>query len=247
MTPSTFLLLVGAGVGAGVVGYLTGMASLVSFPAMLAAGLSPVAANVSQTIGLVGIGAGAAARSTSTLLAGGRRDLLLQLALSALGGLLGGGLLLAGGEGSFEAVVPWLVLVASVLVLLSPRLRAAQGGRTAPRWVYLAGVLAMSTYGGYFGAGAGTIYLAVALLASTETFARSMILKSVLLAVTNLVASVLFALSGVVHWWAAVALGLGCVAGGHLGAALQDHVPEPTIRRAVAVAGVGLAWWLAHR
>ena len=246
MELTTFALLVLAGVATGFVGYLTGMASLVSYPAMLAAGLSPVAANVSQTLGLIGIGAGAATRAMPTLLAGGRRDLLLQLGLAALGGGIGAAVLLVGGEGSFQLVVPWLILLASLMVLVSPRLRRLQGDRSAPRWVYLAGVLAVSTYGGYFGAGAGTIYLALALLASSDAFKRSMILKSVLLAATNIVAAVLFIAFGPVSWWAALALGLGCLLGGNLGPAAQQLIPERVMRWLVAVAGVGLAAWLAR-
>lgn len=247
MDPVVFLLLVVAGVGAGVVGYLTGMASLVSFPAMLAAGLSPVAANVSQTLGLVGIGAGAAARGASTLRMGTRGDLTRQLVVAAVGGAIGAALLLQAGESAFEAVVPWLILLSSVLVLVSPRLRALVPDRVTPTWVHLLGLLGVSVYGGYFGAGAGTLFLAVSLLTSAESFGRAMILKSVFLAVANLVASVAFVLFGPVDWWAALALGLGCVLGGRLGVATQERVPEWLIRWVVAVAGVGLAVWFVVR
>lgn len=245
MTLLTFAALVAAGIGAGVVGFLTGMASLVSYPAMLAAGLSPVAANVSQTLGLVGIGAGAAVRGFPRLMAGSRRDLAVQLVIAAVGGLTGGWVLLAAGESSFEAVVPWLVLIASLLVLVSPRLKAMQGGRTVPRGAYYVALLLVSAYGGYFGAGAGTIYIAVAVLMTSDVFARSMVLKSVLLGVTNLVASVLFIAFGPVNWWAAVALGIGCLVGGHVGAAVQEHVSDTVIRWVVVVAGIFLAFWLA--
>lgn len=245
MSLLSFVGLLLAGVGAGLVGFLTGMASLVSYPAMLAAGLSPVAANVSQTLGLVGIGAGAAVRGFPRLMEGSRRDLSVQLGIAAVGGAVGGGVLLAAGESSFEAIVPWLVLIASLLVLVSPRLKSMQHGRVVPRWAYYLGLLVVSVYGGYFGAGAGTIYLAIAVLLTSDAFARSMVLKSVLLAVTNLVASILFILLGPVHWWAAIALGIGCVAGGHLGAAVQEHVSDKVIRSIVVVAGIGLAAWLA--
>lgn len=245
MTLLSFVLLVLAGVGAGAVGYLTGMASLVSYPAMLAAGLPPVAANVSQTLGLIGIGAGAAVRQAPVLMERGRRDLAVQLVLAGIGGGIGATVLLVGGEGAFRLVVPWLIMLASVMVLVSPRLKTMQGSRVAPRWAYLASVLVVSAYGGYFGAGAGTIYLAVALLVGPDGFGRTMLLKSVLLGVTNLVAAVIFALVAPVHWLAALALGVGCVAGGHLGASVQEHVSERVIRVVVAVAGIGLALWLA--
>lgn len=236
-----------AGIGAGLVGYLTGMASLISYPAMLAAGLSPVAANITQTIGLVGVGAGAAARTVPVLLENGRRDITVQLAIAGVGGLVGGGLLLTAGERTFTALVPWLIAVASLGVVLGPRLRQLQGERRAPRAAYLFGLALVSVYGGYFGAGSGTIYLALAILTTSQTFARSMLVKSVLLGASNLTASVLFIVSGLVHWGAALALGLGCLLGGHLGPKTARLIPEARLRAVVALCGLGLTWWLAVR
>lgn len=233
-----------AGIGTGVVGYLTGMASLISFPAMIAAGLTPLAANVSQTLGLVGIGVGAAFKSTPALVAHGRRDLAIQLGLAAVGGGVGATLLLLGGEETFALVVPWLILLASATVLFSPQIKTMQGERQAPAWAYFAGLLAISTYGGYFGAGAGTIYLALSIIATSQPFVRSVLLKSVFLAASNLTASFLFIALGPVSWAAALALGAGCVLGGHLGPAIAHALPESAIRWMVAIGGVVLATWL---
>lgn len=239
--------LVLAGVATGLVGYLTGLASLVSYPAMLAAGLPPVAANVSQTLGLVGVGAGAALRTTPVLLEQGRRDFAVQFGLSAACGIVGAATLLIAGERSFVAIVPWLIALASVAVLAAPRVRAMRGGRHTPRWVYYSGIVPVSTYAGYFGAGAGTIYLALATLTTREAFGRSILMKSVLLSAANLTASVVFILFGPVDWPAAIALGLGCLVGGHLGPKAQGLVPEHVLRLVVAACGFGLAWWLAVR
>lgn len=240
-------VLVVAGVATGLVGYLTGLASLVSYPALLGVGLTPVAANVTNTLALVAIGAGATLRSFTTLLERGRRHLAWQVAISALGGALGGGILLVGGEGSFRQIVPWLIALSSVMLLLSPRVkRMREAGIAAPAWVYPVGLLAISVYGGYFGAGAGTIYLALALMATDEPFGRAMILKSVLLAVTNFVASLLFIAYGPVDWLAAVALGVGCLAGGNLGPLVQRYLPEGLMRWVIALAGLGLALWLSR-
>lgn len=243
MTATTFLLLVLAGVGSGLVGYLTGLASLVSYPALLSAGLSPVAANVSNTLGLVGVGLGSSARAGATLRERGPGHLGVQAVVAAVGGLVGGLLLLRGGEGTFERIVPALILVASVLVLLSPRLARLRGDRESAV-AYAVGLFAVSIYGGYFGAGAGTLFLALALTATSETFGRAMVLKSVLLMITNLVAAVLFMVAGPVNWWAAIALGIGAVVGGNLGPAVQRLLPERVLRWVVALSGTFLAGWL---
>lgn len=247
MEPITFALLVVAGVGTGVIGYLTGLASLVSYPALLAAGLSPVTANVSNTLGLVGIGIGTTARAGRQF-RGERARLVPQLAVAAIGGLLGALALLFGGEGTFEAIVPWLIILGSVALLAQPRLALLRGDAdNLP--LYLIALFAICLYGGYFGAGAGVIYLAVTLIATAEPFGRAMVLKSILLGVTNLVAALAFIVSAVffggpANWWAALALGLGCIVGGWLGPRIQDFLPEQGLRIFVALCGFGLAAWL---
>lgn len=244
MSLPTFLLLVLAGVGTGVVGYLTGLASLVSYPALLAAGLSPVTANVSNTIALVGIGAGTTVRRAADLADEGRTSLTPQLVLSGVGGVAGGGLLLAGGDSAFAAIVPWLVALSSVWLLLTPRIRRMRGGRD-DQVAYLVGLALIGVYAGYFGAGAGVVYLAVALSLTAYTFDRAMIVKSVTIAVANAAASLLFIARGAVDWPAAIALGIGCLVGGNLAPILQRRIPAEPMRWVVALAGFGLAIWLA--
>lgn len=247
MEPVTFALLLLAGVGTGVVGYLTGLASLVSYPALLAAGLSPVTANVSNTIGLVGIGVGSTARAGKQFRGDGKL-LIKQLAVAAIGGLAGAILLLVGGESAFEAIVPWLILLGSAALLAGPRLQKLRGEREQAG-VYLAALFLICVYGGYFGAGAGVIYLAVTLIATSEPFYRAMVLKSLLLGVTNLVAAIAFIVASFVfgtpiNWLAALALGVGCVFGGWLGPRIQEFLPQAGLRIFVALCGVGLAAWL---
>lgn len=243
MPLGTLLLIVLAGVGTGIVGYLTGLASLVSYPVLLAAGLSPVAANVSNTLGLVGVGVGSTARAVRTVTGGSGRVLAAQLAIAAIGGGLGATVLLVAGESSFKAVVPWLILLASVLLLLSPSISRMRGGAPNPV-VYWIGLFLVCCYGGYFGAGAGVMYLALTLIASSELFTRAMVIKSLLLGVSNLVASLIFIGFGPVNWAAAIALGLGCVVGGNFGPVIQRLIPETVLRVVVAAGGFFLALWL---
>ncbi|QGF25107.1 TSUP family transporter [Raineyella fluvialis] len=239
----TLALIALAGVGTGIVGYLTGLASLVSYPVLLAAGLSPVAANVSNTLGLVGVGVGSTARAMRTVTGGSRRTLAAQLAVSAVGGGLGGTLLLVAGESSFTAIVPWLIVLASVLLLLSPRISRMRGEDPNPV-LYWVGLFLVCCYGGYFGAGAGVMYLALTLIATSELFTRAMVVKSLLLGVSNLVASVIFIAYGPVNWAAAIALGLGCLVGGNVGPVIQRLIPEQVLRAVVAGGGFFLAAWL---
>lgn len=243
MPADVLLLLVLAGLGTGLVGYLTGLASLVSYPALLAAGLPPIAANVTNTVSLVAIGLGSTAKATGVLLAGDRRDLGWQSAVALAGGGGGAVLLLAGGEDAFTVVVPWLILLASVTVLLSPYLRSLAGGRQRPL-LYLAALFVICVYGGYFGAGAGVLYLAITLIGTPEGLGRAMVLKSFLLGLSNLVSAVIFVLVAPVSWPAAVALGVGCFAGGVLGPVVQRWLPDTLLRWVVAVAGAALAGWL---
>lgn len=237
-------LVLVAGVGTGIVGYLTGLASLVSYPVLLAAGLSPVSANVTNTLGLVGVGVGSTARAMRTITGGAsRRTLTWQVIVAAVGGGLGAAVLLVAGESSFEAIVPWLVLLASVLLLLSPRISRMRTSEPNPI-AYWVGLFLVCCYGGYFGAGAGVMYLALTLIASSELFTRAMVIKSLLLGVSNLVASLVFIGFGPVNWAAAIALGLGCVLGGNLGPVIQRLFREDVLRAVVAAAGLFLAIWL---
>lgn len=232
-----------AGVGTGIVGYLTGLASLVSYPVLLAAGLSPVAANVTNTLGLVGVGVGSTARAMRTVTGGSRATLVGQLVVAAVGGGLGATVLLMAGESSFEAVVPWLVVLASVLLLLSPRISRLRTGAAHPLGYWI-GLFLVCCYGGYFGAGAGVMYLALAVIATSELFTRAMVIKSLLLGVSNLIASLIFIGYGPVDWAAAVALGIGCIVGGNVGPVIQRLIPEQVLRGIVAAGGFFLAGWL---
>lgn len=246
MTLLDFGLLVVAGFFAGLVGFVTGLASLVSYPALLAAGLPPVAANVTNTVGLVAAGIGATANASSELAKDGKQ-LVRFAAYSAIGGLVGALVLLWAPAGSFEIVVPFLVAFAAVALLVQPRLRLLAGGRgaggTAQRF-YPVGLFFVAIYGGYFGAGAGVIFLALALVCTSNSMWRASILKSFFLGVANLVAAVIFAFSGEVNWLAALALGIGAFVGGYSGPPVVKVIPPTVLRIGVGLCGLGLAAWL---
>ena len=237
-------LLVVAGFGAGLIGYVTGMASIVSYPALLAVGLSPVAANVTNTVALVAVGVGSMGQSGRVLLDGGRRRLYGGVAASLLGGTIGAVVLLVTPPDSFKVVVPYLVALASVALLAQPRLRGLASKHVDKPWIWFLGLGIISIYGGYFGAGAGIVLLALALVVTSEPLWRATLLKSLFLGVANLVAAVIFALTGPVHWTAAMAMTIGCLAGGWCGPPLVKRLPANPLRIAVGIGGLGLALWL---
>jgi uncharacterized membrane protein YfcA len=239
-------LLAGAGVLAGTFGSVGGLASLVSYPALLLAGLPPTAANVTNTVGLVSTTLGAAGGSRPELAGQGRLIGRLS-AVSVCGGAAGATLLLTTPAGVFEKVVPWLIAGASIALLLGPRLRRAAGahpaGRAGPATSIA--VFLVAVYSGYFGAAAGVMMLAVLSAATQQSLSRANAAKNLIVGASNAVAAVIFALIGPVHWVAALALAAGSLAGGWLGPAVVRRVPAGPLRVVIAVAGLGLAVKLA--
>ncbi len=246
MTPADLVLLVGAGFAAGLVGYVTGLASIISYPALLLVGLTPLAANVTNTVALVAVGVGSFAKSGRELVDHVGRRALATSSLSALaGGVVGAVLLLVAPDTVFALIVPYLVALASIALLVQPRLRVWITSDADRPVVWLIGVFVVSVYGGYFGAGAGVAFVALAMLVTSLPLPRAMIYKSALLGVANAVAAVGFIVFGPVQWAAAVAMGIGCLAGGWAGPPVVDRLPVTPLRITIGVAGLGLAVWLA--
>ncbi|MFW3172769.1 sulfite exporter TauE/SafE family protein [Geodermatophilus sp. CPCC 206100] len=250
MSPWEFGFLVLAGVGAGLTGSIAGLASLVSYPALLATGLPPVTANVTNTVSLVLNSVGSVSASGPELRGQGRR--LLRLAAGAvLGGAAGAALLLLTPSDAFERIVPWLIAGASVALLLQrpPRELAAEGARAHPDhrdpWWLPLGTFAVAVYGGYFGAAAGVMMLAMFLLSTGEGLPRGNALKNVVLGIANAVAAVGFLVLAPVAWSAALPLALGLFVGGRIGPGVVRRAPQTVLRRLIAVAGLGLAVHLA--
>ncbi len=237
-----FLFLVVAGFFSGLVGFVTGLASIVSYPALLSVGLSPVSANMTNTVALVAVGVGALANSSREVADTGPKLVRWSL-YSAAGGIIGALILWLAPEGSFESVVPAMVAFAALALLLQPKIRELSGGGERPG-IYSAALFAVAVYGGYFGAGAGVIFLAATLILTSETVWRATILKSFFLGIANLVAALIFAFSGQVHWIAALAMASGALVGGWCGPPVVKKIPPSVLRVAVAIAGFALALWL---
>jgi hypothetical protein len=160
--PGVLLLLVLAGVGAGLTGATAGLASLVSYPALLAAGLPPVAANMTNTVAMLGTTVGAAGGARPEL-AGQRARIVPLCVVTTVGGAVGGLVLLLTPSDAFTVIVPWLIGGASVVLMAGPRLRGLAEGADHHGLSPATGTaaFAIGIYGGYFGAAAGVLMLAL--------------------------------------------------------------------------------------
>jgi len=234
--------LCGAGVVGGAVGSAGAITSLFTYPALLAVGIGPLPANVTNSIALIASFPGSALGSRPELRGQGAR--LRRLApLTVVGAMGGMALLLSTPEGAFGRLVPYLLVLAALLLLAQPRISTWRETQTGQRMHYLLPValLLVGVYDGYFGAGSGVMTLAVMLLLEEQHVARANAFKNVILGVADVCAGVGYAIFGPVHWWAALALGGGALVGSSFGPAVARRVPGNVLRIAAALAGIGLA------
>jgi uncharacterized membrane protein YfcA len=239
------IALIGVGVLAGIVSTVASLASVVSYPALLALGLPPLAANVTNTVALLFTGAGATVGSRPELAGQWRRVRRLGL-ITALGGAAGAALLLATPAQTFEDVAPFLIGGASLVLLLQPgperRPRLAEGEHSKPLLVAL---FCVAVYVGYFGAAGGILLLAVLTAMLNESMARTNAVKNVASGLANAVAAVGFALFGPVRWAFVVPLAAGFLIGGWTGPSLVRRLPGRPLRIFIALCGLALAVKLA--
>jgi uncharacterized membrane protein YfcA len=237
--------VVAAGMAAGGVNAVIGSGSLITFPTLLAVGLPPVVANVSNNIGLVPGTVSSVVGYRRELRGQGRRARTLGVA-SALGGVTGATLLLTLPSDVFDAVVPILVLAACGLMVAQPRVSAWVADRrpddardigVAP----LAIGFGAGIYGGYFGAAQGVILLSMLAVFVPDELRRSNALKNVLAGTVNTVAALIFIVFADVDWRAVALVAAGAVVGGALGAKVGRRVPPAVLRAAVVVLGIGVA------
>ena len=238
-------LLIVAGVLGGLTGSIAGLASVATYPALLAVGLPPVTANVTNTVALVFNGIGSVLGSRPEL--DGQRAWLKRIVPVAIaGGLTGAALLLCTPAEGFEKTVP-LLLGASAVTIVLPRgnsdgpVAARRRRRTAMVLFEATAIFLITIYGGYFGAAAGVLLLALLLRAGGSTLAHANAGKNVILGVANAVAAVAFTFLAPVQWLAVIPLGIGCLLGSRLGPVLVRRAPATPLRLAIGAAGAALA------
>lgn len=235
--------LLGVGAAAGIVSTVASLASVVSYPALLAFGLPPLSANMTNTVALLFTAAGAAAGSRPELAGQGSRVARLS-AVTAAGGAAGAALLLLTPAEAFPRVAPALIGAASLLLLRppSPVPPPEAGPPRARRPVLLAGVFGVAVYTGYFGAAGGVLMLAVLIpLLTAQPLARANAVKNVIGGFANGVAAVGFAIFGQVDWAVVGPLAAGFLIGGWVGPALVRRLPATPLRVAIGLAGLAVA------
>lgn len=234
-------LLAGAGVLAGTVGAAGGITTLVSYPALLAVGIPPLSANVTNAVSLSASFVGSSLGSRVEL-RGRARSWGRWVPAVVAGCVVGVVLLLETPSVVFAVVVPYLLVLAAAALVFQPVLVR----RRAHLPVALVGVamFVVGIYVGYFGAGSGVMVLALLLVVLDETIATTNAFKNIMLGAADVVAAVAFLLFGPVRVAAAIALGVGLLVGSFLGPSITRRAPEAPFRWVVAAMGVGLAVWL---
>lgn len=244
-------LLATAGAVAGGINAIAGGGSLISFPALIAAGYPDLTANVTNTVALWPGYVGGVAGYRSEL-AGQRRRAITFGATSTAGGVAGCLLLLMTPARVFAVMVPVLIAVASLLLALQPWLkrrvaaseRISAGGH---RLMLHAGLLVGGVYGAYFGAGLGVLLLGILGIFVSEHLQRLNAVRAVLSLVINTVALVGFGLFGPVHWDVVAVMAVASLAGGFGGARIARRLSPVVLRAVVVTFGFSVAVTLALR
>ena len=239
MTPLDGLLVAGAGLLAGAVNAVAGGGTLISFPALLAVGLSPVTANITSSVGLLTgyLGGSVAYRRE---LAGQRARVRLLLPAAAAGAVLGAVLLLLTPDTTFRALVPYLVLTSCALLAVQPRLARALALRQQQSELPVAALVSVgvaSVYGSYFGAGLGVLLLAVLGILIADDLQRLNALKGVLSLLVNVVGVLVFVVATDVAWTYVGVLAVSAYVGGTFGVGLARRLPATALRASVITLG----------
>jgi uncharacterized protein len=242
-----FVLVGVAAIAAGCINALAGGGTLITFPVLLALGVPPITANVTNTIALCpGFMGGILAQLKD--LTGQRKRFWMFLGSSAVGGLIGSILLLRTGERAFMAVVPYLILTASCLLAAQgftriwlSRISIKDDMRSKPeiRTVIIIGVIAI--YGGYFGVAMSVVVLALLGLMINDNLTRLNAIKQTVAFGANGAAAVVFLFSGKILWLVALVMAVGALIGGSIGGRLAGRIKPDTLRWTVVAIGLTLA------
>ena len=240
------LAVFGAGALAGMINAIVGSGSLITFPTLVALGYSPLVANVSNNVGLV-FGNISGVYGYRKELVGQAPRIKALTPWSAAGGLVGATLLLVDHQ-AFKEVVPWLVILAVVMVIAQPRLAkalASRQGEVSHGGVPLRiGMFLTGVYGGYFGAAQGVILIAILAIGINDTLQRLNGFKNLATGCVNFLAGVLFIIFAPVNWTIAGIIAISSVIGAQFGAKIGRRLPPQVLRAVIVVGGLSVAIYL---
>ncbi len=251
LTPTQYGFLAIAAVAAGLINALAGGGSLITFPTLMAVGIPPVMANVTNTVALCPGYLGATLAQKKDL-HGQQKRIQLLLPSAVIGGIIGGILLLNSSDKVFERLIPFLILLAAALLAFQDTLRSwlqrRQGDENGhiPEIFAVLPIALASIYGGYFGAGLGVIELAILGLFLKDNLTRLNALKQLLSLVVNVAASWFFLFSNQVYWSAAIVVAIGSLIGGLLGGKLARIISPSYLRKTVVILSIitAIVYWL---
>ncbi|KRM87106.1 hypothetical protein FD19_GL001258 [Lacticaseibacillus thailandensis DSM 22698 = JCM 13996] len=238
------LYLLAAGIAAGLSSSMAGLASIVSYPALLSLGVPPVSANVTNTAALVFTGIGSTASSTKEL--GQHKKVTIKATVLALiGGIIGSLILVVAPASSFKRIVPFLILFAALLMVFSGRGQMGKRSQLDQQSLLSRGganvaMLLVGLYTGYFGASAGVIMLAI-MATNDLDFPVNNAIKNFASLIANFVAFIVYIFTANIYWSMVLPLGIGLFIGGYVGPMLVRHIPALIMRRVI----IGLAFVLA--
>ncbi|MBP2330734.1 putative membrane protein YfcA [Kibdelosporangium banguiense] len=238
------LLVAAVGLVAGAINGIAGAGALLTFPVFLALGLTPLQANVCNSIGVVPGNIGASISFRRELRA--QKPLLRKvIPVAAVGSLIGGALLFVLPERVFTYLVPGLLGLGAVLVLLQPLIARKLKSAQAHRGPLRSSIFGTAIYGGYFGTGVGVIFFALLGLFAKGTTHEMNAVKAVLQALANGVAGILFCFVAPVHWPVTVVFGITTAIAGPIGAYLSRRIPPAPLRYVIGTLGLAAAVKLA--
>lgn len=242
----TLLISLIAALLAGFVNAIAGGGTLITFPVLIALGIPPIAANVTNTTALVpGLIGGIWAQRKD--FASQKWRIIRLFPVTIIGGLIGGYLLLNSSENSFSALIPYLIFSATTLLILQPTLkkwlnkRLPHADNSKIRHIGISLLIFLSAiYGGYFGAGLGVILMAILGLSYDNSLTTINVLKQALSFVINISAFLFFIFSDQIIWHLALLMLIGSISGGYIGGKLVNKMNTNILRWIIILVGFGV-------
>ncbi|WP_390406074.1 sulfite exporter TauE/SafE family protein [Lacticaseibacillus jixiensis] len=243
MHPLLVIYIIAAGIVAGLLSTIAGMASLVSYPVLLSLGLPPLSANVTNTAAQIFTGIGSTLSARKELSTAPRATARITI-WALIGSVCGCVLLLMAPAASFAKAVPFLIAFAGCLMLYSLHAKPSRNAKPVPPILKGIAIFLVGIYVGYFGASAGVITLAILTVTEQLPFATLNAIKNFTSFAANALAMVIYAFTADIHWSVVLIMGVGFLIGGYIGPQLVRHLPVRPLRYAIAFAAFGLAIYL---
>lgn len=253
MDITEILLLFAGGVLAGVINVLAGGAGFMTFPLLLAAGMTEIEANASNFVAVLPanvVGTFVYRRQLTSV----RQHLGLRLALAAAGGIIGSWILVETGQAAFQLAIPWLLTFATLAFALGPSIKQKLERDFAfdgSRWLWLSLLLEflVYVYGGYFGLGMGIVLFAIHSVFTSMTIHQSNAIRNITIMLMTLISIAIFAQAGVIRWVPSLIMMMGAIVGGYFCAKVAMRVQPHYVRRGILVWAVcltALSFWRYH-